>query len=64
MSLNDVVMILLTILGAIITGIAAYFLSEFKSLREAVEQLNVQIAQVLLKVETHEVRIERLEERL
>lgn len=62
MTLNDVVMILLTIIGVTITGIAAFFVSEFKEMRLSVDSLNLKVGEVLIHVGDHEKRIERLEE--
>lgn len=57
-------MILLTIIGVIITSIAAYFVSEFTLMRNAVDSLNIKISEVLARLEHHDRRIEKLEEKL
>ena len=54
--------LLMAICGFLLTGIAAWFVLEFREMRKSVETLNLQIAQIILKIETHETRIERLEE--
>jgi hypothetical protein len=54
--------LLMAICGFLLTGIAAWFVLEFREMRKSVEMLNLQIAQIILKIETHETRIERLEE--
>jgi hypothetical protein len=45
----------------LLTGIAAWFVLEFREMRKSVEFLNIQIANIISKIETHEQRIERLE---
>jgi len=53
--------LLLGICGFLLTGIAAWFVLEFREMRKSVEFLNIQIANIISKIETHEQRIERLE---
>jgi hypothetical protein len=55
--------VLLGAMGFLITGIAGWFVFEFREMRKSVEELNVKIATVIAKVEDHAGRIERLEER-
>jgi glycopeptide antibiotics resistance protein len=63
MSLQDIIMILLTVIGTILTAIAAYFVSEFKEMRHSVDTLNMKVGEVLGRIEHHEKRIEKLEEK-
>lgn len=55
---------LLSIIGVLITGMAGIFLNEFSALRKSVEELNKSIAGVIEKINHHEARIERLEGRI
>ena len=64
LDLSWLVNLLLLCLGAVLTSIAGSFLSEFKELRKSVEGLNTNMSQVLEKLNHHEHRIERLEERI
>lgn len=63
MGINNVIDLLVAACGTILTGIAAFFIVEFREMRRSIESLNVAIAKILDRVETHEDRISKLEER-
>lgn len=57
----SVLNLLLGVCGFLLTGIAAWFVLEFREMRKSVEYLNIQISNIIGKIETHENRIEKIE---
>jgi len=53
--------LLLGVCGLLITGISGWFVLEFREMRKSVDALNVKIAHIIVKIETHENRIDRIE---
>jgi hypothetical protein len=58
---DQVLNLLLAIIGTLIAGIGAWFVSEFKQMRLSVEELNISVAKVISKLEVHEERLDNLE---
>jgi len=61
---EGIINLLLSVCGFLLTGISAWFVLEFREMRKSVESLNLQITHIISKIETHEVRIERIEEKI
>jgi hypothetical protein len=58
---EDLLNLLLGMLGFLLTGIASWFVVEVRSARQSIEELNVNVAKVIERLELHEERIDRLE---
>jgi len=61
MGSETILNLLLATCGFLLTAIAGWFVLEFREMRKSVEELNIKIASIITKIETHEVRIERIE---
>jgi len=64
MDIKDIAAIITVILQFLVFPIAVYALGQFRKMRESVEILNIQIAVVISRLDTHDHRISRIEEKL
>jgi hypothetical protein len=61
MTQDQLVSILFSCLGFLMTGFAGWFVLEFREMRKGVSELNIRIATIIEKIEHHEERLETLE---
>jgi hypothetical protein len=53
----------LTVMGTIFTGICGYIATSLGKMNESVRELNIKLAVVIERLEYHDERLKRLEER-
>jgi hypothetical protein len=61
MDSQQLISLLLTILGFLIAAIGGWFVFEFRELRRSVDKLNTSVSHVIDRIEAHEERLDKID---